>query len=82
MQELPDMRMFQQQQQQQRLPTCISSSTARGSSSVCWLGLFLALPILASSLLGPTPAEAVKDSRDSSSPRSRAAMTAPGGSSG
>lgn len=39
--------------------TSINPSTALGSTSVCLLGLFLALPILASSLLGPMPAEQV-----------------------
>jgi hypothetical protein len=40
-------------------PTCISPSTALGSTTVCLLGLFLALAIFARSLLGPTPAEQV-----------------------
>lgn len=42
--------------------TCMSSSTALGSTMVCWLGLFLALPILASSLFCAMPADTVKSS--------------------
>lgn len=39
--------------------TRITSCTARGGMTVCWLGLCMADPILASSLFVAMPAEAV-----------------------
>ena len=42
-------------------PTFMSSATPRGCSTACLFGLCAALPILASSLLGATPA--LKDRR-------------------
>lgn len=40
--------------------TCMTSGTERGGMTVCWLGLFMAEPILDSSLLVLMPAEEVK----------------------
>ncbi len=58
-------------------PTCMSPGTARGVTTVCLFGLFMAEASLATSLLQAHPAEHVKDRRSSTMARSRAATDAP-----